>query len=45
MLFLPNRIDTYLYWIQEREKIRHKKEELKLDPPWTDDPIVQEFKF
>lgn len=45
MLFLPNRIDTYLYWIQEREKIRHKKEELKLDPPWTDDPILQEFKF
>ena len=32
MDFLPHRIYTYLYWIQEREKIRHKKEELKLEP-------------
>lgn len=45
MDFLPHQINTYLYWIQEREKIRHKKEELKLEPPWTLDPILQEFKF
>ena len=45
MAFLQNGVDTYLYWIEERESIRRKKEELKLEPPWTDDKILQEFKF
>jgi hypothetical protein len=45
MQFLPERVETYLYWIQERERIRHRKEELLQEPPWTDDPILREFKF
>jgi len=45
MQFLPERVDTYLYWIEERERIRHKKEELKQEPPWSEDPILKEFKF
>ena len=45
MAFLQNGIDTYLYWIEERESIRRKKEELRLEPPWTEDKILQEFKF
>jgi len=32
------------YWIQEREKVRQKKE--KGDPkPWTDDVILQSYRF
>ena len=45
MAFLQNGVDTYLYWIEERESIRRKKEELRLEPPWTEDKILQEFKF
>lgn len=45
MAFLQSGVDTYLYWIEERESIRRKKEEEKLDPPWTEDKILEEFKF
>lgn len=36
--------DTYLYWITERESIR-KKKEAGLPRPWTDDEILDTFKF
>lgn len=43
--FYEEELDRYCYWQLEREKIRIKKEVLKQEPPWTDDPILQEFKF
>ena len=43
--FIPEELDRYTYWIEERERIRYLKEELKQDPPWTGDPILKEFKF
>ena len=42
-----NGLDTeerFLYWIKERESIRRKKE-LGLDPPYTDDEILQRYRF
>ena len=38
-----NSIDIFI-WQEERESIRRKKEN-GLPAPWTDDPILQEFKF
>lgn len=32
-------------WIREREAIRVKKEDLRLPPPWTADPILAEYRF
>jgi len=43
--FLPEELDRYIYWQEERERIRVNKEVHKKPPPWTDDPILQEFKF
>ena len=43
--FIPEELDRYTYWIEERERIRYLKEDLKQDPPWTEDPILKEFKF
>jgi hypothetical protein len=45
MQFIPERLETYLYWIKERELIRYRKEELKEEPPWTEDEILKQFKF
>lgn len=42
---LRDRLDLYFYWIHERETIRINKEVLRHEPPWTDDPILQKFKF
>ena len=42
---LRDRLDLYFYWIQERETIRINKEVLQHEPPWTNDPILQKFKF
>ena len=42
---IPAEVDRYIYWIEERERIRHLKEEVQQEPPWTQDPILQEFKF
>lgn len=33
-----------LYWIEEREQIRERKERGVL-PPWTTDPILREYRF
>ena len=43
--FIPEELDRYFYWLHERENIRILKEERGDDPPWTNDPILQEFKF
>jgi hypothetical protein len=43
--FLPKELDTYFYWIQERESIRINKEVLGHTPPWTGDEILQKYKF
>jgi len=43
--FYEEELDRYFYWLHEREKIRIQKEEACEKPPWTDDPILQEFKF
>ena len=43
--FIPEELDRYFYWLHERETIRIRKEERGDSPPWTDDPILQEFKF
>ena len=42
--FIPEELDRFCYWQIERENIRVKKES-GLEHPWTDDPILQEFKF
>lgn len=36
--------ERFLYWINERESIRIQKEE-NLPKPWTDDSILQTYKF
>lgn len=38
-------IDRFVKFIIERERIRVRKEQLKLEKPWTKDPILQQFKF
>ena len=43
--FLEEELSRYLYWQTERESIRIKKEEQGLPAPWTDDPILRDFKF
>ena len=45
MQFIPERLETYLYWIKERELIRYRKENEKKEPPWTEDEILKQFKF
>jgi len=42
---LRDKLDLYFYWIHERELIRIAKEHLNLEPPWTDDEILQKYKF
>lgn len=37
-------LERLLYWIEERESVRVKKESNK-PKPWTDDTILQQFKF
>jgi hypothetical protein len=36
--------DTFMYWIRERESIR-KKRNIGVPKPWTDDPILQQYRF
>jgi hypothetical protein len=44
-VFIREELDRYLYWQVERENIRIQKEVSKLPPPWTDDSILQQYKF
>ena len=43
--FLEEELERYCYWQVEREQIRLRKEVQKNPPPWTNDPILQQFKF
>ena len=43
--FLAEELDRFCYWQRERENIRLQKEVLELPAPWTDDVILQDFKF
>jgi len=43
--FIEEELDRYCYWQTEREKIRQLKEVSNLPAPWTDDPILRQFKF
>ncbi len=45
MSLTANTIDSFLYFVAERESIRTKKEVLKLPAPWTDDSILQKYRF
>ena len=45
MPFISEELVLYLYWIEERERIRRKKEDAEADPPWTEDEIFKKFKF
>lgn len=36
--------ERLLYWIREREQIRLKRQ-AGLPPPWSDDPIFQQYRF
>lgn len=38
-------LDEYWYWIHERQEIWHKRVNLKQPAPWTDDPILRDYKF
>ena len=44
-LFIPEELNRYSYWQRERESIRIKKESGDVPGPWTDDKILQDFKF
>lgn len=38
-------IEPALYWVTERECMRIAKEELRDPPPWTNDPILANWRF
>ena len=40
----PN-LPIYLQYINEREHMRIRREDQSLPPPWTDDPILDNFRF
>ena len=40
----PHAIDVAFHWIRERERIRIKKERGE-QPPYTDDPILRDWRF
>ena len=44
-MFIQEELDRYLYWQVERENIRLQKEVSNFPPPWTDDPILQQYKI
>lgn len=44
LVMLPDRFATLLHWIREREKIRRLKES-GAPRPWTEDPILAEWRF
>ena len=44
-MFIQEELDRYLYWQVERENIRLQKEVSNFPPPWTVDPILQQYKF
>ena len=43
-MFLEDRLTTLKFWIEERENIRRAKDRGD-SKPWTDDPILQSYRF
>ena len=39
-----NSYGAYLYFVAERELVRHRKES-GTPGPWTDDPVLQQYRF
>ena len=44
-MFIQEELNRYCYWQIERDNIRLQKEVSQLPPPWTNDSIIQEYKF
>ena len=44
-MFIQEELNRYCYLQIERENIRLQKEVSQLPPPWTNDSILQEYKF
>tara|TARA_R110001592_G_scaffold246751_1_gene508729 strand:- start:856 stop:1767 length:912 start_codon:yes stop_codon:yes gene_type:complete len=44
-MFIQEELDRYCYWQTERENIRLQKEVSNLPSPWTNDSILQQYKF
>ena len=44
-MFIQEELNRYCYWQIERDNIRLQKEVSQLPPPWTNDSILQEYKF
>jgi hypothetical protein len=44
-IFDEKNLSLLFHWIEERYKIHKKKDVLKLDSPWTDDKILQDYRF
>lgn len=40
-----NPVIVFVYWMIERERIRYRKETLGKPAPWTNDRILQEYRF
>ncbi len=45
MILNQNNLKNFWYYISERHSIYKKSKLLKLDPQWTNDPILQKYKF
>tara|TARA_R110001599_G_scaffold16081_1_gene66021 strand:+ start:294 stop:1226 length:933 start_codon:yes stop_codon:yes gene_type:complete len=45
VMFIQEELDRYCYWQTERENIRLQKEVSNLPSPWTNDLILQQYKF
>ena len=44
-MFIQEELDRYFYWINERESIRYVKEQTDETPPYSKDPIFNNYKF
>lgn len=39
------KLDTFLWWMCERQQIYLRREVRNEPPPWTDDPVLQDYHF
>lgn len=43
---VPDRVeDAFVYFVTERAKIWYRRNVEKLPPPWTEDPILRQYRF
>lgn len=38
-------VDRFCYWMHERQEIWYRRHVLKEDAPWTNDPILRDYRF